>query len=251
MLPDFFKNANGILLGFEVHRIQSFQNLGKWITMFKLSQSQTPIVLVGTKLDLGYHPTLTREMVMNYVSEFNLVGYAETSAKENINVELPFRKILEHIKGFQPGTVPIGFLSEKDQQRTVEWPVESPVKHSASTAILEVPAAGSLPVPQVLSQESPPISKLPPSNLSSPQIHEDKFNSALDFLSTFDSGKPPEPQATPLEQPIENARNIIEISQTDSHLTRCPHCNSPFRESQIQLRRVGRKVICHNCLKIV
>ncbi|NVM31983.1 MAG: GTP-binding protein, partial [Candidatus Helarchaeota archaeon] len=169
MLPEFFKKSNGIILGFEVHRIQSFQNLGKWITMFKLSQPQIPIFLIGTKLDLGYHPALTREMVLDYVKEFNLVGYVETSAKEHINVGVPFRRILEHVKGFQPGTGSIIFLSEEGEETFAEMAEEPEVMAQfTSTEIPERSVVWPPPAPEPAFQPAPPVPE--PAFLPAPPV---------------------------------------------------------------------------------
>jgi hypothetical protein len=52
--------------------------------------------LLATKLDLGYHPTLNRELAKSFVKENNLVGFIEISSKNRLNLEDPFRMLIKH-----------------------------------------------------------------------------------------------------------------------------------------------------------
>ncbi|NVM28883.1 MAG: hypothetical protein HWN65_08565, partial [Candidatus Helarchaeota archaeon] len=56
-----------------------------------------------------------------------------------------------------------------------------------------------------------------------------------------------EPLPVPEPSLLENPPSIIEVSQ----LTRCPHCGKPFRETQIELKRAGMRIMCHSCLKMI
>ena len=58
-----------------------------------------PIILVGTKKDIGYHPAINPEKAKQFVNDNNLIEFLEISSKENLNVELPFKLLIEQLKG--------------------------------------------------------------------------------------------------------------------------------------------------------
>ena len=104
-LHDFFQGVDGVVLAFDLSNQTTFQNLTKWLEIIP----QVPIYLIATKADKGYHPNLTREIIEEFVKQNNIIGFTETSAKANLNVETPFIRLTEHIKGFIPQSVPITF----------------------------------------------------------------------------------------------------------------------------------------------
>ena len=104
-LHDFFQGVDGVVLAFDISNQTTFQNLTKWLEIIP----QVPIYLIATKTDKGYHPNLTREIIEEFVKQNNIIGFTETSAKANLNVEIPFIRLTEHIKGFIPQSVPITF----------------------------------------------------------------------------------------------------------------------------------------------
>ncbi len=104
-LHDFFQGVDGVILAFDLSDHRSFLNLTSWLEIVP----QVPIYLIATKADKGYHPDVTRELVEEFVAKNNIIGFTETSAKNNLNVEVPFVRLMEHIKGFIPQSVPIAF----------------------------------------------------------------------------------------------------------------------------------------------
>ena len=110
LLSSFFQDVHGIILGFDMSRYQSFRNLKNWITLFREKNDKTPILLMATKADKGYHPMLNSTMALEFQQEQQLAEYIEVSAKEKKNVDLLFQRLIETIHGFIPGTVEIKFL---------------------------------------------------------------------------------------------------------------------------------------------
>lgn len=96
-LPDYFKGAHGILLGFDVSRFTTFQSLEEWLAAIREKCPQTPVVLVAYKADKAYYPALRREMGFEFAEKYGLIDFIEVSAKEDINVETPFRSLLTSI----------------------------------------------------------------------------------------------------------------------------------------------------------
>ncbi|MFX1298398.1 MAG: winged helix-turn-helix transcriptional regulator, partial [Promethearchaeota archaeon] len=117
LLPQFFRGVHGVILGFDISRPSSFRNLQNWLKIIP----EVPILLIATKADLGYHSTLDRTDVLEFVAQHNFVDFEEVSAKENFNVETPFKRLFEFIKGFEPDTTPIEFSNEVIQQKSLRF----------------------------------------------------------------------------------------------------------------------------------
>lgn len=120
LLPDYFKGAHGVILGFDMSRRTSFLNLRTWMTILMSKCPNAPIVLIATKSDLGYHPTLSRSLAEDFVHKFNIVELVEVSARNHVNIEAPFRKLIECIKGFEPGAIKITLSKEAELVGLVE-----------------------------------------------------------------------------------------------------------------------------------
>ena len=115
LLSDFFRGAHGVILGFDMSRRGSFLNLSKWLKLIP----QVPIFLMATKSDKGYHPTLSREMAQKFAKQNKFIGFTETSAKENLNVEVPFIRIIEHVKGYDMGSGSITFTHDVERLKSI------------------------------------------------------------------------------------------------------------------------------------
>jgi small GTP-binding protein len=98
LLNTYVSGAIGAILGFDMKRRKSFLDLKKWIELLRSFNPNIPIVLIATKNDLGYHPTLSPEAAKNFVRANDLLTFTETSSKENYNVEKPFKLLLKHIE---------------------------------------------------------------------------------------------------------------------------------------------------------
>ncbi len=98
-LDGFIRGAHAALLCFDVTRRNSFLDLKKWLELLRKVNPNIPILLVGTKVDLGYHPTLNPEMAKEFACNNHLIDYIEVSSKENWNIEIPFRSIFYKVQG--------------------------------------------------------------------------------------------------------------------------------------------------------
>ena len=105
-LKGLVKGAHGAILGFDIKRRNSFIDLKKWLALLRSADPDIPIVLVATKLDLGYHPTLTPELARKFVEENNLIGFVEISSKEKYNLEVPFRVLITNRFGCTDEKIP-------------------------------------------------------------------------------------------------------------------------------------------------
>ncbi|MBD3228331.1 MAG: GTP-binding protein [Candidatus Lokiarchaeota archaeon] len=97
LMKSFVQGAFGAILAFDCSRLSSFENLPHWIEILRSENENLPIFLVAMKVDRDYHPLIEKDMIYNIIAKYNLIGFAETSSRKGINVNLPFKKVLEEI----------------------------------------------------------------------------------------------------------------------------------------------------------
>lgn len=84
----FYKNTDGILVGFSLTDQKSLESVGYWINQIKENckkDKPVSLVLFGNKCDDKENIKVNPEDIEKIKNEFDLT-YFETSAKENINV---------------------------------------------------------------------------------------------------------------------------------------------------------------------
>jgi small GTP-binding protein len=110
--PNFYKGAKAGLLVYDVTRPVTFSKLGNWVQeVQKGINSYIPIVLIGNKVDIREEEAVkenlhvSTEQGQEYADSLSdwathitgrkqKVGFVETSAKENLNVEKAFHSCL-------------------------------------------------------------------------------------------------------------------------------------------------------------
>ncbi|MCY3410807.1 MAG: GTP-binding protein [Candidatus Heimdallarchaeota archaeon] len=101
--PVFYQGAFGALLCFDVTRLETFENLDKWVDELRrhTHTEGVPIVLIATKMDLyeeGTHIEFARveeyknSLVEKLGDRFN-VSLVKTSAKTGFNVKEAFKEL--------------------------------------------------------------------------------------------------------------------------------------------------------------
>jgi len=128
----YYKDAFGAVLVFDLSREETFTNVLKWkreidskVTL--PNGKPLPVVLLANKCDLP-EATVHREMLDSFCKEHGFVGWFETSAKTNHNIEEGIRglvaAILSHPDAFEaqrvlsasksvaPGGVPLAEASD-------------------------------------------------------------------------------------------------------------------------------------------
>jgi len=108
----YYKEAVGAFVVFDVTRINTFEAVQKWkndidakVTL-PPDDSPIPVVLLANKCDLAKEGFARNAAMMDkYCEEHGFVGWEETSAKDNINIDKAAKflvgKILERTKGIQ------------------------------------------------------------------------------------------------------------------------------------------------------
>ena len=104
----YFKNVDGVLFIFAFNKLETFQNIEKWIHLFEESNNDTnlPKYLIGNKNDL--EKEVDKDLIDNFVEKYNY-KFEECSALNNDNIDHIFQDIGEVLyQQYQ--------LKEKDQK---------------------------------------------------------------------------------------------------------------------------------------
>ena len=95
----YYKNAQGIIITYDVTRENTFQNVMSWYEELKeQGEPDVEIILIGNKIDLESNRKVTKEQGEELAREKNMF-FMEVSAKTNQDgcVENAFRILLEEI----------------------------------------------------------------------------------------------------------------------------------------------------------
>ena len=92
----YYKGAHGILLIYDVTNQKSFENIKKWLTQIKEeASSKVVVILVANKID-SEKRVISKEDGESLAESFGL-GFHETSAKNDININETFQDLIEKI----------------------------------------------------------------------------------------------------------------------------------------------------------
>lgn len=93
----YYKGAKGVLIVYDVSRRDSFVNVDKWISEFKMKcDEDASIMIIGNKSDLSENRKVSKEEA-SLKANTNQLAFFETSAKDNDNVELAFMTLIQEI----------------------------------------------------------------------------------------------------------------------------------------------------------
>jgi len=100
----YYKEAVGALIAFDVTRISTFEAVAKWKAdidakvTYGAEDKPIPVVLLANKCDLAKEGFVkTANEMDRYVKENNFIGWFETSAKDNINIDKAAKFLVGHI----------------------------------------------------------------------------------------------------------------------------------------------------------
>ena len=97
ILKDDYKDSNGIILIYDVTNKNSFNNLENWIKEIKnICSRNTPIFIVGNKIDDDKNRIITLEEGKNVAKEYDLL-FSECSAKTGENIDFIFEELGKNI----------------------------------------------------------------------------------------------------------------------------------------------------------
>jgi len=100
LTQNYFRNAEGVLLTFDVTNTESFNNLKDWIGSIKTNMESKniflPLIIVGNKIDMEEAREINKEDAEKFVSDNNY-KYFETSAKTGEGVDDAIRDLVNQV----------------------------------------------------------------------------------------------------------------------------------------------------------
>lgn len=93
----YYRGAKGVIIAYDITNRRSFENISAWMTGFRRwSDSDAIGVLIGNKCDMEYDRVVSKQEGQKLAKKHNLF-FSETSAKDSINVEQTFMKLINTI----------------------------------------------------------------------------------------------------------------------------------------------------------
>ena len=89
MIPQYYRNVDGVLMVFDLTNEKSFQNLEFWMQELKRyrGMENLAVVLVGNKKDQVEEVKITEAMVSRFIMSYHIVNYFETSSQKEEHYE--------------------------------------------------------------------------------------------------------------------------------------------------------------------
>ena len=113
LTASFFRNAEGVVIAYDVTNSESFDNLKFWISSIKTNLFEKnifiPIIIIGNKIDLEDMRDISKDVASAFAKENNF-KYFETSAKTGEGVDEAFRDLVNQILA----------NSDKNEEATIE-----------------------------------------------------------------------------------------------------------------------------------
>ena len=84
MIPQYYRNVDGVLMVFDLTNEKSFQNLEYWMQELKRyrGMENLAVVLVGNKKDKVEEVKITEAMISRFIMNYHIVDYFETSSQK-------------------------------------------------------------------------------------------------------------------------------------------------------------------------
>ncbi len=91
----YYRNKDCYILVFDLTNMKTFENLKMWMNEIKMfSGNPNPLFfIIGTKKDLSNNIIMIKENVEQFMKEHNILGYYETSSKNEISNDNIFQEI--------------------------------------------------------------------------------------------------------------------------------------------------------------
>ena len=120
VIPNFYRNASGAIVAYDISYKWSFDQVKFWIKEVKAySNTETNIVIVGTKCDI-LDREVTEEEGKKLADELG-VKYFETSAKTGYNVNEAYnfliKEIIDNFKNFEREKIELKKDAKMDKKK--------------------------------------------------------------------------------------------------------------------------------------
>ena len=114
----FFRNAQGVMIVYDVTNTESFDNLKYWISSIQKNiesnKISIPVILLGNKIDVGDEREIKNEDAEKFAEE-NKYKYFETSAKTGEGIDDAVRELVNQVlNNLDKGNNIIGSRKERE-----------------------------------------------------------------------------------------------------------------------------------------
>ena len=100
LIQNFFKNAEGVIVVYDITNVDSFDNLKIWIDSIKQNMESKniilPVIIIGNKVDMEDMREISNEKAENFAKENNF-KYFETSAKTGEGIDKAIIELVNQI----------------------------------------------------------------------------------------------------------------------------------------------------------
>ena len=114
----FFRNAQGVMVVYDVSNSESFENLKYWISSIQKNidskKISIPVIILGNKIDVGEDREIKTEDAEKFAEE-NKYKYFETSAKTGEGIDDAVRELVNQVlRNLDKGNDIIGSRKERE-----------------------------------------------------------------------------------------------------------------------------------------
>ena len=100
LTQSYFKNAEGVIVAYDITNTESFDNLKFWINSIKANMENKnifiPVIIIGNKTDMEESREILTEDAEKFAEE-NKYKYFETSAKTGEGIDKAIRDLINQI----------------------------------------------------------------------------------------------------------------------------------------------------------
>lgn len=118
LIINYYKGADGIILIYDISNLDTFKSIKNWIEGINnnINLKEIGFIIVGNKYDLHEDKKkVIDEMKQNLENTLN-IKIIETSAKNNINVNECFEKLVDKMMELKKNKEPINSLKLKEEK---------------------------------------------------------------------------------------------------------------------------------------
>ena len=115
---NFYRNADGLLVVFDLTKKESFSHVQSWINEAKENNDKLKLILIGNKLDLKDGRIVTIDVAKKFAEKNNL-KYIETSAKDGTNINESFQTIIDLLFDGKSSEEILNEFAKKDSSLSV------------------------------------------------------------------------------------------------------------------------------------
>ena len=105
LLPMYCLGAKGAMLLYDITNPNSLGNLSEYIQMIRKKAGAIPIMLIGTKFNLGENREISREEGISIAENYRLSAFTEILSQDEQKVYYAFQTLAEIIFGKSPSNV--------------------------------------------------------------------------------------------------------------------------------------------------